>query len=249
MRLKDKVALITGSSRGIGRATALLFAREGAKVIVNYSKSRKEANAVVNEIRGPGSDAIAVKCNISDEKEVKEMMAESISRFGRIDILVNNAGIVASKPFSELTPADWERTLGVNLIGVFLCSQAAAPHMLGQKQGRIINISSIRGIEHCGRPGAFDYSASKAGVINFTKTLAKELAPFVTVNSVAPGWVETEMSRNLDPALRKSETEKIYMKRFASPDEVAKAALFLASDDASYITGHVLVVDGGYSLK
>jgi len=249
MKLKNKVALITGSSKGIGRATALLFAKEGAKIIVNYCKSKKEADKVADEIKKLGSDALAIKCDVSNEKEVKEMANKSIHKFGRVDILVNNAGIIVSKSFSELTSKDWEKTLRVNLIGVFLCSQAVAPYMLKQKYGKIINVSSIRGLEHCGRRGIFDYNASKAGVINFTKTLAKELAPFINVNSVVPGWVETDMNKKIDPALRENETEKTYLKRFAQPEEIANAILFLASDSANYITGQILVVDGGYSLK
>lgn len=248
MKLKNKVALITGSSRGIGRATALLFAKEGAKIIVNYLKSKKEAADVVNKIKKIGSDSIVIRCDVSDEKEVNEMVNESIKRFGRIDILINNAGIVVPKSLSELTYYDWEKTLRINLIGVFLCSQAVAPYMLKQKYGKIINVSSIRGLEHCGRPGVFDYNASKAGVINFTKTLAKELAPFVNVNSVAPGYVETDINKKMNPIRREKEIEKIYLKRFANPEEIANAILFLASDDASYITGQVLVIDGGYSL-
>jgi len=219
------------------------------KLVVNYSKSKKEADEVVDEIKKLGSEVISIKCDVSKEKEVKEMINESIHRFGRIDILVNNAGIMASKSFPELTFKDWEKTLRVNLIGVFLCSQAVVPYMLKQKYGKIINISSIRGLEHCGRRGISDYNASKAGVINFTKTLAKELAPFINVNSVAPGWVETEMNKKIDPGLRENETEKTYLKRFAQPEEIATAILFLASDNASYITGQTLVVDGGYSLK
>lgn len=249
MKFKNKVVLITGSSRGIGKATALAFAEEGAKVIVNYSKSKEEAEDVAAEIKEKGSDAITVKCDVSDSKDVKTLVDKSIQKFGRIDILVNNAGIVAPKEFSRLTAEDWEKTFRTNLIGVFLCAQAVAPRMKKQKYGKIINISSIRGIDHCARPGVFDYNASKAGVINFTKTLAKELAPFINVNSVAPGWVETEMNKKIDRAFRKTETEKTCLKRFAAPSEIAKAVLFLGSDDASYITGHLLVVDGGYSLR
>ena len=249
MKLENKVALVTGASRGIGRSTAILFAKEGAKVIVNYSTSKKEAEDIVAQIKKLGSDAIAVKCDVSDEKQVKAMVSEAIQKFGKIDILVNNAGIVIRKQFYELTSKDWEHILKINLISVFLCSQAVAPHMQKQKYGKIVNISSIRGLEHCGRPGIYDYNASKAGVINFTTTLAKELAPYITVNSVAPGLIETDQWKDADPAFKKSEIDKTYMKRFAQPEELAKAILFLSSDDSSYITGHILVVDGGYGLK
>ncbi len=211
MRLANKVALITGAGKGIGKATALEFAKEGAKVVVNYSTSKKEAEDVVAEIKKLGSDAIAVKCDVSSEKEVKAMVADTIKKFGKIDILVNNAAIVASKPFSELIADDWEKTLKVNVIGVFLCSQAVVPHMQKQKYGKIINISSVRGLEHCSRTSAYESSASKAAVINFTKTMAKEFAPEINVNCVAPGWVDTERVKKVDAmrATQKSSKQEI----------------------------------------
>ncbi len=248
-KLEEKVAIITGSSRGIGKAIALEFAKEGAKIIINYIKSKKEADDLVSKIKNLGSDALAMECDVSDEKQVKELISMAIKKFGKIDILINNAGIVAPKPFQELIAEDWENILKVNLIGTFLCSKAAAPHMLRQKYGKIVNIFSIRGLECCGRAGILDYSASKAGVINFTKTLAKELAPHITVNSVAPGLTETDQWKDRDASFVKAETEKTLLKRFAKPEEIAKAALFLASDDSSYITGDVLIVDGGYHLR
>lgn len=248
-KLEGKVALITGSSRGIGKAIAIEFAKEGAKVVVNYAESKDKADVVVGEIKKIGSDAVNIKCDVSDEKQVKEMIDLAIKKFGKIDILVNNAGIVIPKSFQELTGNDWEKILKVNLIGTFLCSKAAAPHMLRQKYGKIVNVSSIRGLECCGRAGILDYSASKAGVINFTKTLAKELAPHINVNSVAPGLTETDQWKDRDTSFVKAEAEKTLLKRFAKPEEIAKAALFLASDDSSYITGDVLIVDGGYSLR
>jgi len=243
MKLKNKVALITGSSRGIGKATALLFAKEGAKIVVNCSKSEKEAGKVVDEIKKLGSDAICIKCDISDEKQVKKMVEQTIKQFGKIDILVNNAGIVIDMPFKERTVEHWKRTLDVNLIGVFLCCKYVAPQM--PKGGRIINISSTNGINSFS-PDAMDYDASKAGVIILTRDLAKELSPDIFVNSVAPGWVATAMNKDLPKDFVEKENEKIYLKRFAQPEEIAKAILFLASDDASYITGTTLVVDGGY---
>lgn len=251
MKFENKVALVTGSSRGIGRATALALAREGAKVAVNYVESKAAAEKVVQEIKTRGSEAIAIKADVSSEKDVAEMFKKIEQTFGRLDILVNNAGVVLNrgKKFSELTIADWEGTLRVNLIGTFLCAQAAIPLMLKNKYGRIVNISSIRGLEHCGTPNGYAYAASKAGVINFTKILAKEFSPIIAVNCIAPGWVETDISGKLTPDFRKKENEKIYLNRFAKPKEIANAVLFLASDDASYITGQVLIVDGGYSLK
>ncbi len=245
MKLKGKVALITGSSRGIGKATSLLFAKEGAKVVVNYIKSEKDAKDVVAEIKKLGSEAIAVKCDVSDEEHVKKMIEKTVSTFGKIDILINNAGIVFDIPFIERTVEHWKRTLEVNLIGTFLCSKYAARHMKKQNGGKIVNIASTNAIDSF-NPDAIDYDASKAGVVILTRDLAKELAPTIQVNCVAPGWVDTDINKALPKEYVKQEAQKIYMKRFARPEEIAKAILFLASDDASFITGSTLKVDGGY---
>lgn len=245
MRLKNKIALITGASRGIGKATALLFAKEGAKIVVNYFSSEKEALAVVDEIKKTGSEAIAIKCDVSKENEVKEMIGRTIETFGRIDILVNNAGIVYDIPLFERKAEQFKKTLEINLLGNFLCSKHASEQMLKKTGGKIINISSTNAINSFS-PDAIDYDASKAGVITLTKDFAKELAPKVQVNAIAPGWVDTDMNKDLPKKFVEGETEKIYLKRFAKPKEIAKAILFLASDDASYITGSVLVVDGGH---
>ncbi len=251
MKLKNKIAIITGASRGIGKSSALLFAKEGAKIIVDYHISDFEPNAeknafsVVDEIKKIGSEAIAVKCDVSQENEVKEMIQKTIDTFGKIDILVNNAGIVYDVPLFEKTGEQWKQTLDVNLIGTFLCSKYASEQMLKNGYGKIINISSTNGINTLSLESA-DYDASKAGIINLTHNLAKELAPKVQVNSIAPGWVDTEMNKDLPKNFIKEETEKIYLKRFAKPEEIAKSVLFLASDDASYITGSILKVDGGH---
>ena len=245
MKLKDKVALITGASRGIGRATALLFAKEGAKVAVNYNRSEKEAVEVVASIKDGGSEAITVKCDVSDESQIKKMVDEVIEKFGRIDILINNAGIVFDVPFFEKTNEQWQKTLQTNLIGTFLCMKYVGPHMVKQKYGKIVNVASTNGIDAYDSTSA-DYDASKAGVIVLTKASAEIFAPFVSVNCVAPGWVDTDINKDLPKDYVKEETEKIYLKRFAKPEEIAKAILFLASDDASFITGSVLVADGGY---
>lgn len=251
MKLKNKIAIITGASRGIGKSTALLFAEEGAKIVVVYNKSEFEPNAeknaisVVEEIEKNGSKAIAVKCDVSKEKEVKEMVKKTIETFEKIDILVNNAGIVYDRPLFEKTCEQWKKTLEVNLIGTFLCSKYAAPQMLKKGHGKIINISSTNGINTLS-PESADYDASKAGVINLTHNLAKQLAPKIQVNSIAPGWVDTEMNKDLTKEFVEEETKKIYLKRFAKPEEIAKTILFMASDDASYITGSILKADGGY---
>ena len=245
MRFKNKVVIVTGSSRGIGKATAILFAKEGANVVVNNSILNNEAKSVVNEIKKHGSEAIAIKCDVSDERQVKQMVEKTIKTFSRIDILVNNAGVVFDTPFKERTVKQWKRTLEVNLIGVFLCSKYVAEYMKKQKGGKIVNVSSTNGINSF-NPEAMDYDASKAGVIILTRNLAKELAPIIQVNSVAPGWVDTDMNKELTKDFVEEETKKIYLKRFAKPEEIAKTILFLSSDDASYITGSTIKIDGGY---
>lgn len=243
MRLKDRVAVITGASRGIGRATALLFAEEGAKVVVNYNKSKEEAEKVLSEIKKT-SDGILVKCDVSKEEEVKKMFAETIKKLGKIDILVNNAGIVFDVPFAQRTVEHWKKTLDVDLIGVFLCSKYAAQNM--KNGGKIVNISSTSGINTWG-PDSMDYASAKAGVIMLTNTLAQELAPKkIYVNCIAPGWIDTEMNKDLPKEYVEREKQKTFLKRFADPKEVANAVLFLVSDEASFITGSTLVVDGGY---
>ncbi len=248
MRFKDKTALITGGGRGIGLTTALLMMAEGGNVGIVELNDNHIQHAL-ETARSKGFDLKAFKGDVSKKDSVDRFMEEFVKTFGRIDILVNNAGIVISRPFLEKTVDDWVKTLEVNLIGVFLCSQAAAKYMLAQKSGKIINISSIRGIDHCGREGIMDYSASKAAVINLTKTMAKELAPYINVNTVAPGHTLTEMTKPLPEEVKKAMIEGSYLKRMAQPEDIAKAILFLASDDANFITGQLLLVDGGFSLK
>lgn len=245
MKLKDKVALITGSSRGIGRATALLFAKEGAKIIVNYRNSEVKATKLIEEIKKAGSDAIAIKCDVSQENEVKNMVEKAIDTFGKIDILVNNAGIVYDVPLFEKTTEQWKETLGINLIGVFLCSKYVSKHMKKLPSGTIINISSTNGINTIS-PESADYDASKSGVISLTKNLAKELAPKIRVNCIAPGWIDTDINKNLPKDFIKEETDRILIKRFGKPEEIAAVALFLASSDASFMNGSIVTVDGGY---
>ncbi|MDP3728130.1 MAG: 3-oxoacyl-ACP reductase family protein [bacterium] len=244
MRFKNKIVLVTGSSRGIGRATAILFAQEGAKVIVNYSKSKKEADKVVEEIKKRGSDAIAIQCDVSNEKQVKIMFEQASKKFGRVDILVNNAGFVVDKPFFERDAEEWKKIMDINLLSVYLCTKYARQSMLKQKYGKIINISSTNGIDTFST-SCPDYDAAKAGVILLTRNLAKELAPHIQVNSVAPGWIDTEMNKDLPKDFIKEEIEKIYVKRMGKPEEIAKVVLFLASEDASFISGQTLKVDGG----
>lgn len=245
MRFKDKIVIVTGSSRGIGRATAIAFAREGARVIVNYKKEKVAAEAVVAEIKSLGTDAIAIQVDVSSEDEVRKMMEEVVNNFGAIDILVNNAGIVFDVPILEKTVEQWERTLRVNLIGTFLCTKYAVPHMQNRVGAAILNISSTNGINSLS-PESADYDTSKAGVISLTKNFAQALAPKIRVNSVAPGWIDTDINKDLPKEFIESETQKIALKRWGRPEEIAKAVLFLCSEDAGFITGSTLVVDGGY---
>ncbi len=244
MILKNKIALITGSSKGVGKATALLFAKEGAKVVVNYLSSEKEAISVVEEINKIGSEAIVIKCDVSQEDQVKEMVKKIITKFGKIDILVNNAGVVFDVSFFKKSVEQWRRTLDVNLLGTFLCSKYVSIHMLKNNYGKIVNVSSTNGLSFFS-PDSMDYDASKAGIIVLTKNLSKELAPNIQVNSVAPGWVDTDMNKDLPIDFIENEKNNIPLKRFAKPEEIAKSILFLVSDDASYITGTVLKIDGG----
>ncbi len=245
MKFKDKVVLITGSSRGIGKATALEFAKEGAKVVVNYSNSENEANNVVNEIKKLSSESIAIKCDVSKENEVKEMIEKTITTFNKIDILVNNAGIVFDVSLFEKTQDQWKRTLEVNLIGIFLCSKYASKYMLEKNSGVIVNIASTNGINTTS-PNSADYDASKAGIISLTRNMAFELAPKIRVNCIAPGWIDTDMNKDLPKELIKTELENVFLKRFGKPEEIAKGILFLCSEDASYMTGSTLIIDGGH---
>ena len=245
MKLKNQVALITGASRGIGKATALLFAKEGAKIAVNYFSSKKEADSVVEKIRKIGSEATAIQGDVSKEEQVKAMIDRVLAKFGSIDILVNNAGVVYDTPFAERTVEQWKRTLEVNLMGTFLCSKYASKPLRETNNGKIVNLSSTNAID-CFSPESMDYDASKAGIIVLTRNLAKQLAPKIRVNAVAPGWVKTDMNKDLPQDFLDNELNQIYLKRFANPVEIAKAILFLASDDSSYITGSVLKIDGGH---
>ncbi|MBE9070942.1 3-oxoacyl-[acyl-carrier-protein] reductase [Leptolyngbya cf. ectocarpi LEGE 11479] len=241
--MQDQVAIITGSSRGIGKAAALALAAEGASVVVNYARSSTAADEVVAEITGAGGSAIALQADVSQEDQVDALVKATKDQFGRIDVLVNNAGITRDTLLLRMKPADWQAVIDLNLTGVFLCTRAVAKIMLKQRSGRIINISSVAGL--MGNPGQANYSAAKAGVIGFTKTVAKEMAGrSVTVNAVAPGFIETDMTNELP------NTEEILkyipLGRYGQVSEVAGLIRFLASDPAAaYITGQVMNVDGG----
>lgn len=243
-QFKNKTVLITGASRGIGAAIARQFASKGANVVINYASSDDQAAALVEELETLGSKAIAIKADIGSEEEVKELITKAVEVFGSLDILVNNAGIVFDIPFSEKSSDQWRRTLDVNLNGVYYVTKYAIPHLNGD--GSIINISSTNGIDTY-HPDSIDYDVSKAGVIMFTKAMARDLAPKnIRINAIAPGWVNTDINADLPKDYIESETAKIALGRFGNPDEIAKVACFLASGDASYMTGSIITVDGGY---
>lgn len=241
-QLSDRVAIVTGASRGIGRAVALALAAEGAKVVVNYASSSGAADEVVAQITAAGGEAIALQADVSKSDQVETLIKESKDKFGRLDVLVNNAGITRDTLLMRMKPEDWQAVIDLNLTGVFLCTRAASKIMLKQKSGRIINIASVAG--QMGNPGQANYSAAKAGVIGFTKTVAKEVAPRgITVNAVAPGFIETDMTKEI-----KSEDiiKYIPLGRYGKPEEIAGMVKFLAADPAAaYITGQVFNVDGG----
>jgi 3-oxoacyl-[acyl-carrier protein] reductase len=240
--LKDKVAIVTGASRGIGKAAALALVTQGAKVVINYARSSDAAEATVKEITDAGGEAIALQADVSQSAEVDNLIKTTLDKFGRIDVLVNNAGITKDNLLLRMKPEQWQAVIDLNLTGVFLCTKAVSKTMLKQRRGRIINIASVAG--QMGNPGQANYSAAKAGVIGFTKTVAKELANRgITVNAVAPGFIETDMTHDL-----KSDDiiQFIPLGRYGKPEEVAGTIRFLASDPAAaYITGQVFNVDGG----
>lgn len=247
MNFSNKVVLVTGSSRGIGRSIAVRFAKEGANVIINYRNNTGEAEVITEIISTYGNDCISIKADVSKESDVKEMVNEIIEKYGKIDILVNNAGIAIDRDFADRKIKDWHDTLDTNLIGVFLVSKYVGKYMREQKYGKIVNISSTNGLDTT-YTYSVDYDASKAALINLTKNLAIEFSPYVNVNAVAPGWVDTEMNAELSKEYLREEKEKILLKRFAEPEEIADVVLFLASDKARYIDGETIRVDGGIKL-
>lgn len=244
--MESKVVLVTGSSRGIGRAIVTDFARKGYNVVINYIKEDSQAKELKERLEKKYHiKALIIRADVSDENEVQKMIDTIINKFGRIDVLVNNAGIAIDKEFEDRTVEDWKRTLSVNLIAPFIVSKYVGNEILKNKYGRIINISSTNGI-NAFFPTSIDYDASKAGLINLTHNLAIQFAPYINVNCVAPGWVNTDMNKELPKDLIEEETNKIYKKRFAEPSEIAKVVTFLASDDADFINDEIIKVDGGY---
>ncbi|KOS62630.1 3-oxoacyl-[acyl-carrier-protein] reductase [Lysinibacillus agricola] len=243
-KLDGKVAVVTGASRGIGRSIALKLADEGAKVVVNYSGSQAKAEEVVAMIQENGGEAIAVQASVSKTEEVTALMNAAVKTFGSLDILVNNAGITRDNLLMRMKEDEWDDVLDTNLKGVFLCTKAVTRQMMKQRAGRIINISSIVGV--AGNAGQANYVAAKAGVIGLTKTTAKELASRnILVNAIAPGFIETEMTEQLPEDLKQGMLTQIPLAKLGQPEDIAKAVAFLASDDANYMTGQTLHIDGG----
>lgn len=250
MEFKDKIAVVTGASRSIGRGIALALAKEGCAVAVNYSKSKGEADEVVKTIKEMGGKAFAIQCDVSKRDEVEAMFKTTIEKFGKVDILVNNAGVAFGGSILETTDEVWDKQLAVNLKGVFLCSQIAARHMVERKYGKIVNISSNSGFG-IAMDGETSYAVSKAGVIQLTKSCAYDLGPYgINVNCVAPGAVDTVM---LQGSRTDEEYEKVLQGRidraslgiYGTPEDIANAVLFFANDKSRYITGKILLVDGG----
>jgi len=243
IRLKDRVAVITGGSSGIGRETALLFGREGARVAVTNCNHEAGLKAAA-EIREAGGEAFFLPLDVTNEEQARQVREETLARYGRIDILINNAGIVSDGFLTKLTKQDWDRVIDVNLTGVFNCTRAMVPTMIENKFGRIINAASVVGIY--GNMGQSNYVASKAAIIGLTKVWARELGPRgITVNAVAPGFVATNMTANVPEKVLNGVKEKTPLGRLGQPRDIANAYLFLASDDASFVNGAVLSVDGG----
>jgi 3-oxoacyl-[acyl-carrier protein] reductase len=249
MRLKDKTALVTGSSRGVGRAVALGFAKEGAKVVINYTSNENAANEVVDAIQSMGSEAIAVKADVAKKKDAEGLVGAAVETFGKIDILVNNAGFTRPALMIKMTEDQWDQVVDIHLKGAFLCSQAAGVRMKEQNNGKIINVTSVAGL--VGTVGQINYSAAKGGILSMTKSIARELARYnVCCNVISLGIVATDMTEKIrsDEKLSDIYMNRILMKRFAEPDDISPAFVFLASDESSYITGQLLCVDGGYGM-
>jgi 3-oxoacyl-[acyl-carrier protein] reductase len=247
MRLRDKVAIITGASRGIGRATALALAAEGARVVVNFNARADAAEQVVAEIVAAGGQATARQADVGDFAQAEALVKSTIQSHGDLHILVNNAGITRDGLILTMSEADWDDVLRTNLKSTFACSKAAVRHMLRRRYGRIVNITSVAG--QIGNPGQTNYSASKAGQIGFTRSLAREVASRnITVNAVAAGFIETEIWSSVPAKAQQALLGMIPLGRKGTVEDVARAVAFLASDDAAYITGHVLSVDGGMAM-
>ncbi len=247
-RLDGKVAIVTGSSRGIGKSIAERFAAEGARVTINWVGGEREAAAVVEGIKKDGGDALSVRADVSRLADVKHLVASTLEHFGRIDVLVNNAGVMVTKGLLDTTEDDWDRTIDVNLKGAYLCSKEVAPVMLRQQAGKIINISSNSGLYHPSAMRFTEYVTSKAGMNGLTKAMALALGPHITVNAICPGWIKTDMVEGTDPEVERRILDETALKRWGTPDDVAGCAVFLASHEADFVTGELLIVAGGRGM-
>lgn len=247
MRLQNKKAIVTGGGRGIGRAVALAFAREGANVVINYRSNDAAAQEVVDEIRRLGRKAVALKADVGNYQDARSMIDQAVRELGGVDILVNNAGVSRPALLLKMDEETWDQVVDIHLKGTFSCTQAAANYMKENKYGKIINVISTAGLY--GTVGQINYASAKAGIIGFTKSASRELARYgINVNTVSMGIITTEMTDKIrgDEKLKEIYLSRIQLGRFGEPEEVAPAFVFLASDDARYITGQVLSVDGGY---
>lgn len=247
MKFEGKTAVVTGGSRGIGRAVCLELAAGGANVVLCYAGNEAAAQETVQAVEALGATALAVRCDVSGAAQVDALVKSAVEAFGRIDILVNNAGVTRDNLIMRMSEEDFDAVIAANLKGAFLCMKAVSRLMLKQRYGRIVNLSSVVALR--GNAGQVNYAASKAGIIGMTKSLAKELASRgITVNAVAPGFIDTDMTAAIPEAARAAALSGIPMARLGAPEEVARAVAFLASDDAAYITGQVLAVDGGMAM-
>ncbi len=247
MRFENKVAVVTGGSRGIGRAICLELARQGASIVLCYAGNEQAAGETAEACRAAGARVTCVRCDVSDAQQVKDMMKAAVREYGRIDVLVNNAGVTRDGFLLMMRESDYDAVLDTNLKGTFLCIKNVVHTMMKQNYGRIVNVSSVTGLR--GNPGQANYAASKAGVIGLTKAAAKELAmKNITVNAVAPGFIETDMTAAMHSAAKAAALAVIPAGRLGQAQEVARAIAFLASDEAAYITGQVLAIDGGMSM-
>jgi 3-oxoacyl-[acyl-carrier protein] reductase len=245
--MSSRVALVTGASRGIGRAAALQLAADGHRVAVNYVRAADEAEAVVTAIQAAGGEALAIGADVGTETGVAELFAATQEALGPVEILVNNAGVVRDNLVLRMTTEDWDEVLAVNLRSVFLCTKTALRAMLRARWGRVISMTSVSGLS--GNAGQANYAAAKAGIVGFTKSVAKEVGSRgITVNAVAPGFIETDMTGQIDDDGRERVKEQISLGRFGTPEEISAAVGYLASEQAAYVTGQVLVVDGGLAI-
>jgi len=248
MKLAGQVAIVTGASRGIGYAIAKRFAEEGARVVINYKNSEGAARKLLREVRAAGGEGIVFGADVSNAGQVQRMVKAVMRRYGRVDILVNNAGVMLTETFLDAPDGVWDETIDVNLKGAYLCSKAVAPAMMKQKRGKIINISSNSGLYHPSAMKFVEYVVSKAGMNGLTKALALKLGPYVNVNAICPGWIKTDMVVSTDPEQEKAIIAETALRRYGTTEDVANAAVYLASSDSDFVTGELHIVAGGRGM-